>query len=201
MDSGTNPHPPLSEEYLRANTVGELKPLSGPICLVDYDPDWPHKFQDEARKIAGILGEQALRIEHVGSTSVPGLPAKPVIDIVLVVADSAGEAQYASALHQIGYSLQIREPGWYQHRMFRSSANDVNLHVFSAGCPEIDRMLMFRNWLRRSEPDRELYAQTKRHLIVQQWRYMQNYADAKSAVVEEILSRARSVATAENDPG
>lgn len=191
-DSG--PPRALSEDYLRANTVGELKPLSGPIQLVDYDPNWPRRFKDEAGRIARILGERALRIEHVGSTSVPGLPAKPIIDIVLVVADSADEAQYRAALQQAGYILRIREPSWHEHRMFKGSTNDVNLHIFSAGCSEIDRMLMFRDRLRASESDREFYARTKRELALREWKYTQNYADAKSAAIEEIISRARAIA-------
>jgi GrpB-like predicted nucleotidyltransferase (UPF0157 family) len=194
----SNPSAPLSEDYLQANTAAEPEPLSGPIRLVDYDPDWARRFKDETERIVGILGERALRIEHVGSTSVPCLPAKPVIDILLVVVDSGDETQYAAALQTAGYRLQVREPGWYEHRMFKGPGNDVNLHVFSAGCPEIDRMLIFRNWLRTSEGDRELYAQTKRRLVRQNWKYMQNYADAKTAVIEEIVSRARALATEVN---
>jgi GrpB-like predicted nucleotidyltransferase (UPF0157 family) len=136
----------------------------------------------------------------VGSTSVPGLIAKPIIDIVLAVVDSADEAQYTAALQDEGYSLHIREAGWHEHRMFKGPANDVNLHVFSAGCPEIDRMVMLRNWLRTSERDRELYAQTKRMLALREWKYTQNYADAKTFVIEEIISRARAVAMEENYP-
>jgi GrpB-like predicted nucleotidyltransferase (UPF0157 family) len=198
MNKGdSSPRVQLSEDYLRASTVNELKPLSGPIRLLDYDPDWPHRFKVEAKRIGEILREHALSIEHIGSTSVPGLPAKPVIDIVLVVVDSADEGEYATALQQAGYSLRIREPSWHGHRMFKGPKNDVNLHVFSAGCPEIDRMLMFRNWLRTSESDRELYAQTKRRLVLQEWKYTQNYADAKTDVIEEIMLRARTFATKE----
>ena len=191
---------PLSEDYLRANTMIELKALSGPIRLVDYDPAWPRISQEEAEKIARVLGKQALRIEHVGSTSVPGLIAKPIIDIVLVVVDSTNETQYAPALQEGGYILHIREPGWHEHRMFKGPANDINLHVFSADCSEIDRMLMLRNWLRTNERDRELYAQTKRMLALQEWKYAQNYADAKTSVIEEIISRACALAMDENDP-
>ena len=132
----------------------------------------------------------------MGSTSVPDLPAKRVIDIALVVADSAEEAEYAAALEKAGYQLHIREPGWYEHRMFKGSANNANLHVFSAGCSEIDRMVTFRDWLRASEGDRELYATTKRALAQQEWKYAQNYADAKSAIIDEIMSRARRAAIA-----
>jgi GrpB-like predicted nucleotidyltransferase (UPF0157 family) len=185
---------PLSEEYLRTHTVGELTPLSCPIRIVDYDAEWPHRFEREAGRIRSALGNRALRIEHTGSTSVPDLPAKPIIDILLVVADSAKETEYAASLEKAGYRLHIREPGWHEHRMFKGPQNDVNLHVFSTGCPEIDRMLEFRDWLRSSKSDRELYARSKRGLAQQDWRYTQNYADAKTAVIEEIISRARNAA-------
>lgn len=127
----------------------------------------------------------------MGSTSVPKLPAKPVTDIVLVVAQSANELHYAASLETAGYRLHLREPDWYEHRMFKGSENSVNLHVFSAGCPEIERMVAFCNWLRVSKCDRELYAQTKRALAEREWKYTQSYADAKSTVIEEIMSRAR----------
>ena len=133
-DESCGQRTPLSEDYLRAHTVGELKPLSCPIRIVDYDPEWPHQFECEENRIRSALGERASRIEHVGSTSVPGLPAKPVIDIVLVVSDSSKEAEYAAALDKAGYQLRIREADWYEHQMFKSPEKNVNLHVFSTGC-------------------------------------------------------------------
>ena len=138
-----------------------------------------------------VLGSRALRIEHAGSTSVPGLAAKPIIDLLLVVADSAQEDAYAPALEAAGYVLRIREPNWYQHRMFKGPDTDINLHVFSSGCPEIDRMLVFRDWLRSNAADRDLYARTKVALAQKEWKYVQNYADAKIVVIEEIIARAR----------
>jgi GrpB-like predicted nucleotidyltransferase (UPF0157 family) len=139
-----------------------------------------------------VLGDRVLLLEHVGSTSVPGLAAKPRIDILLAVADSADEAQYVMALEDVGYILRIREPHWYQHRMFNGPDTPMNLHVFSFGCVEIDRMLRFRDWLRSHEADRVLYERTKRELAARRWKYTQQYADAKSAVVEEILLRAQA---------
>ena len=176
------------EEYLRASTIGELTPLDAPVHLADYDPQWPVRFQQEAGRICAALGDNALRVEHVGSTSVPGLAAKPIIDIVLVVADSAHEAKYVPALEAAGYQLRIREPGWYEHRLLKGA--ETNLHVFSDGCPEIGRMLDFRDWLRTNPSDRELYEKTKRGLAEQVWKHIQNYADAKTTVIGEILSRA-----------
>ena len=181
---------PLSEEYLRANTVAGLVPLAGSISIVDYNPEWPLRFQFEAGRIRLALGKRALRVEHVGSTAVPGLAAKPIVDIVLVVAASADEAAYVSPIESLGYRLHIREPGWHQHRMFKGADNDVNLHVFSRNCSEIDRMVAFRDRLRNSAEDVALYAARKRELAKREWKYTQNYADAKTAVIEEILARA-----------
>jgi GrpB-like predicted nucleotidyltransferase (UPF0157 family) len=181
-----------SEEEIRAHTIGELKPLSSRIQLVDYDPQWPTLFAREADRIRSVLGGLALRIEHVGSTSVPGLAAKPIIDLLLVVADSAQEDAYAPALQAASYALRIREPNWYEHRMFKGSDTDINLHVFSSGCPEIERMLIFRDWLRSNPIDRDLYSSTKAALSQREWTYVQHYADANSAVILEIMARVRA---------
>jgi GrpB-like predicted nucleotidyltransferase (UPF0157 family) len=131
-----------------------------------------------------------VRLEHAGSTSVPGLPAKPIIDIVLEVPNSADEQTYAPALEAAGYVLRIREPDWLEHRVFKGPAFQVNLHTFSAGCPETDRMLLFRDWLRVNSADRDLYAVTKRELARRDWTYVQQYADAKTDIVTAILARA-----------
>ena len=178
------------EAELRAVTIGELKTVSGPIALVDYDPAWPGLFVREAERIRAALGDRAVLVEHTGSTSVPGLAAKPIIDITLAVPDSADEEAYAPALEAVGYVLRIREPDWYEHRVFKGPDTKVNLHVFSEGCPEIDRMLCFRDRIRTNAADRELYERTKRELAAQEWEYVQDYADAKTVVVEEIVARA-----------
>ena len=183
---------PSTDEQIRAAYVGEPAPLVGPIQIVDYDPEWPRLFEREARRIQAALGDRVLLIEHTGSTSVPGLAAKPRIDMLLVVANSADEPAYVPALEAAGYVLCIREPDWYEHRVFKGPDTDVNLHVFSPGCTEIDRILLFRDWLRSNVFDRRLYERTKRELARKDWKYTQNYADAKTAVVEEIIARARS---------
>jgi GrpB-like predicted nucleotidyltransferase (UPF0157 family) len=181
----------LTEEQIQAAQIGELVPLAGPIQIVDYDPEWPRLYKREAERVQFALGDRVLLLEHVGSTSVPGLAAKPKIDMLLVVANSADESAYVPALEAAAYVLRIREPDWYEHRMFKGPGTDINLHVFSLGCQEIGRMLLFRDWLRSNESDRRLYERTKRELARKDWKYTQNYADAKTAVVEEILGRAR----------
>ena len=181
----------MTEEQIRAVTIGELQPLSAPIRLVEYDPEWPEKFRREADRIRAVLGDRVLQLEHVGSTAVPGLPAKPIVDMLLGLADSADEPAYLPAMESAGYVLRIREPEWYEHRLFKGPDTNINLHVFSSGCPEIGRMLAFRDWLRSNAPDRELYARTKLEFTQENWKYVQNYADAKTAVVEQILARTR----------
>ena len=183
---------PHSDEEIRAVTIGELPEHNATIHLAEYDPEWPRLFEREADRIRSALGGRALRIEHVGSTSVPGLPAKPVIDIDLVVPDSSDEAAYVPLLEAAGYVLRIREPDWFEHRLFKGPDTNVNLHTFSAGCEEVDRMVAFRDWLRAHDDDRDVYLDAKRDLAAREWKYVQNYADAKSAVVQEILARALS---------
>ena len=136
-----------------------------------------------------------VRLEHAGSTSVPTLPAKPIIDIALEVPDSTDEAAYVPDLEEAGYVLRIREPDWFEHRLFKGPDTNVNLHVFSASCEETDRMLLFRDWLRTNAADRERYASPKRELAERDWKYMQQYADAKTAVVLAIMARAEAAVT------
>jgi GrpB-like predicted nucleotidyltransferase (UPF0157 family) len=179
-----------TDAEIDAYTVGGARPQGGPIYLAEYDPAWPGLFAREAVRIREVLRDAALRIEHAGSTSVPGLAAKPVIDIVLEVADSSDESSYVTPLEGRGYSLRIREPDWWEHRVLKGPDTDVNLHVFTAGCPEVERMVRFRDHLRSSAADRKQYEDRKRELAARTWAYVQNYADAKTEVIEEILARA-----------
>jgi len=121
---------------------------------------------------------------------VPGLAAKPIVDVLLVLGDSSDESSYLPALEAAGYRLVIREPDWHEHRVFKGPDTNVNLHVFTAGSPEIERVLAFRDWLRSHDDDRDRYERTKRELATREWTYIQNYADAKSEVVESIIARA-----------
>jgi GrpB-like predicted nucleotidyltransferase (UPF0157 family) len=184
------PTGPTSDEELRASRVDGSLPPTEPVVLVEYDDEWPSLYAREEARIREALRDTAVQIEHTGSTSIPGLAAKPIVDIVLVVPDSADEPAYVPALEVAGYVLRIREPGWFEHRLLKGTNPKVNLHVFSAGCPEVERMLRFRDHLRRDAGDRQLYERTKRELAQRDWKYVQHYADAKTDVVEEILGRA-----------
>jgi GrpB-like predicted nucleotidyltransferase (UPF0157 family) len=162
-------------------------PEARSIVLVDYDEGWPLKFREHAAAITKALGPAALAVEHVGSTSVPDIAAKPIVDILLVVSNSRDESRYSPALTSLGYELRVREPEWHEHRMFRTPALDVHLHVFSQGCVEIDRMLAFRDRLRSSKEDRVRYVSEKRRLVAKGMSDMNAYAAAKSRIVESIL--------------
>jgi GrpB-like predicted nucleotidyltransferase (UPF0157 family) len=179
-----------SEETLRAVTIGELAVLAGPVLLSEYDPGWPASFEREAARIRGALGDRVRLLEHAGSTSVPGLVAKPIIDMVLAVPDSTAEADYVPPMEAAGYVLRIREPEWFEHRLFKGTDPASNIHVFTERTPEIDRMLAFRDWLRSHDEDRLLYERTKRDLAAREWKYVQHYADAKTEVVAAIMERA-----------
>jgi len=179
-----------TEEEMQAAHIGGMRLHNATIELIAYNDEWPALFLREADRVRATLGDRVLMLEHVGSTSIPGLAAKPIIDMILAVADSANEPAYVPAMESAGYVLRIREPEWYQHRLLKGPDTVINLHVYSFGCPELDKMLMFRDWLRSNDADRDLYERTKRELANQTWKYVQNYADAKTAVVEGIVARA-----------
>jgi GrpB-like predicted nucleotidyltransferase (UPF0157 family) len=160
------------------------------IVIVDYDPQWPRQFQSHAQAIAAALGRAALRIEHIGSASVPELAAKPIIDILLVVKESANESSYLPMMESARYVLRVREPDFHEHRMFRTPEKDVHIHVFTIGSSEITRVLMFRDRLRSNANDRLRYEQTKRKLASQSWPHMDAYAKAKTEVIESIIAAA-----------
>jgi GrpB-like predicted nucleotidyltransferase (UPF0157 family) len=182
--------PETDAEMAAIRVSGTVTAHNATIHLADYDPVWPLMYEAEAAKIHAALGDAALVLEHVGSTSIPGLCAKPLIDIVLGVADSADEAAYVPALTACGYRLHLREPDWEQHRVMKGDWPFVNLHVFTVGSPEIRRMVGFRDRCRAHPDEKQLYEATKRRLASQVWRHVQHYANAKGEVVEAIIARA-----------
>lgn len=174
-------------------------PVNGPVTIVAYDPSWPELYETERQRIVNALGSRVLSLDHVGSTAVPGLAAKPIIDIMLVVEDCANDDAYLQDLEAAGYVLRIREPvesptehftGTEPHRVLKGSEIDLNLHVWSRNSPEIERTLTFRDWLRTHDDDRALYQDTKLKLASQQWDNIQQYAESKSEVIGQIRARA-----------
>jgi GrpB-like predicted nucleotidyltransferase (UPF0157 family) len=167
-------------------------PPTQPILVVEPDPAWPTVFDELAGRIRAALGDRVLELQHVGSTSVPGLAAKPVIDIDLTVADSRDEAAYVGALESIGYELRIREPGWHEHRCLVLDAPRSNLHVWSPESPEAIRHRMFRDWLREHPDDLALYADAKRRSAADAndaSEEVMAYNLRKQPVIRDILDR------------
>jgi GrpB-like predicted nucleotidyltransferase (UPF0157 family) len=163
-------------------------PPAETVQLVPYDPDWPRRFDDLSAAVRATLGDTALDIEHVGSTSVPGLAAKDVIDIDLTVADPRAEDRYVPALERIGYVLIIREPSWHEHRCLRLAEPRVNLHVFGPDCPETIRHRMFRDWLRTHPDDRIRYEEAKL-AAVPGGGHVMDYNARKQDVIRDIYDR------------
>ena len=179
----SNPDEPVANEFLIGGNERRA------IVLVDHDSSWPVRFQDERAKLTTALGTEAIGIEHIGSTAVPGMVAKPIIDVLVTVADIEDEPRYLPELQRAGYVLRVREPG---HRMVRTPGLDVHVHILPDGDPAVTAYLAFRNNLLSSIADRDLYAATKRRLAQQDWPTMDHYADAKSDVILQILSRNNS---------
>jgi GrpB-like predicted nucleotidyltransferase (UPF0157 family) len=180
----------MAEESFQTGLIGGVEIRE--IIIADYHADWPNRFTMHAGIIAEALGSAALRVEHIGSTSVPGLAAKPVIDVLVVVPDSADESAYLKPLEKAGYVLRVREPDWNEHRRFRTPDKDVHVHIYSAGCREIERNLIFRDWLRGNVGDRVRYEKLKRELARHAWPDMNAYAEAKTDVIESIIAAAQA---------
>lgn len=169
--------------------IGGVEAVS--IVVVPYRQEWPETFGRHRACIAAELGEGAVGIDHIGSTAVPGLAAKPIVDILVVVANSADEDSYLPAIERAGYELRVREPGFEEHRMFRTPERDVHVHVLSTGSPEIERYLRLRDALRAAPFLRARYQALKQTLAAQDWQDMNAYAQAKSGMIETIIQWSR----------
>ncbi len=164
-------------------------PTRQDVRVVPYDPAWVETYQALQRQIAAALGPIAVQIEHVGSTSVPGLAAKPVIDIDLTVPDSADESAYIPALEKLGFDLTVRERSWHEHRCLVLNDPRTNLHVFSPDCPEVIRHRIFRDWLIEHPDDRDRYEAAKLEARVGA-QTVPDYNQRKQPVIREIYDRA-----------
>jgi GrpB-like predicted nucleotidyltransferase (UPF0157 family) len=185
------PSAPLTPEQMAQRVVGDRPAeVTEPIAISPYDPSWPAHYRREEVRIRAALGAQALAVEHVGSTAVPGLAAKDRIDIDLIVADPADEDAYVPALTTVGYTLRTREPHWYEHRCLWTEDHDVTLHVFGPDCDEHLRHLVFRDWLRSNPDDLDRYAACKHEAAARHPLSMANYVHSKASVITEILKRA-----------
>lgn len=181
---------PPTQQQMETAFVGGMPKLTGKIQVVDYDPQWPALYEREVKRLRAVLGDRILALEHVGSTSVPGLAAKPIIDVDLSLENSADEDAYAPLLEAAGYSLVIREPDWHEHRVFKGPDTNINLHVWTLGSPEATRHKVLRDWLRTHEADRIAYGEHKKTIAGRDYDYMYQYNNDKAEQIREILNRA-----------
>ena len=163
------------------------------ITIVDYRPEWVHEFEQHKKKIEQALGSIAIQIEHIGSTSVPDLAAKPIIDVVIAVKDASDESSYLQPLINAGYQLRVREPMFFEHRMVRTPNRDTHIHIFSEGCQEIERYLLLRQYLRDNESARKEYEALKRRFAEQSWDDMNAYAEAKTDIIERFIQLSKEL--------
>ncbi|MGO1228659.1 GrpB family protein [Brachybacterium sp.] len=180
-------HPaPVRPDVTETQLIGGVEKRT--IEIVDYDERWPDWYLAHEQRIRDALAGAGIQIEHIGSTSVPGLAAKPILDVLVVVEHITAEEDHAEPLVRAGYELRVREPG---HRLVRTPERDVHVHLLERGDPGIEAYLLLRDRLRTDAADRALYAETKRELASRDWEEMNDYADAKTDVIAAILSRAR----------
>ena len=178
--------PPTPEEVARVRVV-PYEPTA--VEVVAPDDSWPEQFAEVRDTVRSALGDRVLSVRHVGSTSVPGLWAKPLIDVDLTVADSADEAAYLPELEAAGFVLRVREPDWQEHRCLRGVDPASNLHVWSPGAVEPARHGVFRDWLIAHPDDREAYAALKRDLAGRGFTDVMDYNNHKAALVYDIYER------------
>lgn len=184
------PKPPTPEQMARRVVGDRPAEVTASITVSPYNPQWPATYAREEARIRAALGTRAHAVEHVGSTAVPGLPAKDRVDIDLIVADPAAEDAYVPALATAGYTLRTREPHWHEHRCLWNADHSVNLHVFGPDCDEFLRHVIFRDWLRAHPDDRRRYAARKFQVAAEHPLSMAHYVAGKGEIVIEILRRA-----------
>ncbi|WP_267420562.1 MULTISPECIES: GrpB family protein [unclassified Curtobacterium] len=184
-----------SDDDGRRPDVTTVEVIGGPeavhVDLLPYDERWPAVFAEHRDRIRQALGAggSTVGIEHIGSTAVPGLAAKPIIDVLVTVDDITAEEDHVELLLAAGYVLRVREPG---HRLVRTPERTVHVHLYEHGARAVEDYLLFRDRLRSDAEDRALYEATKRELFRRQWDDMNDYADAKTDVIEAIRARARA---------
>ncbi|SFC93483.1 GrpB domain, predicted nucleotidyltransferase, UPF0157 family [Nocardioides terrae] len=178
-----------SEAEIRAARVHARAAAPAPVEVVPPDPAWAGWYATVRDRIVDALGVRVIALEHVGSTAVPGLWAKPVIDIDLTVASPAAEHDWLPDLERVGFQLRVREPDWEEHRMLRGHQPPTNLHVFGPGAREPRRHVMFRDWLLTHGQDRERYAAVKRRVAAHGFEDAMLYNNAKAWVVYDMYEK------------
>jgi GrpB-like predicted nucleotidyltransferase (UPF0157 family) len=189
-DGSHHPTDPYLDRWLDQAIIGERQP--GPVRLVEYDAHWPAQFERIRERLVHALRATATTVEHIGSTAIPGMVAKPIVDVLVTVNDVEDEPRYLPAIVGLGYALRVREDG---HRMFRPASRDAHVHVCAEGSRKQRDYLLLGDWLRRSAEDRGAYGRLKWKLATEDWPDVNYYAQAKSPLISQILERAAQATT------
>jgi putative glutamine amidotransferase len=171
---------------------GQAEGRTRSYAIGPYDPAWPDRYETEAARIHGALGDRAVRLEHVGSTSVPGLAAKPIVDIQVSVRSMVPRSAYVDPLVRLGYRWAL-DPWTDEHEFFSRDGDDeraFHVHVCATESAWEQRHLLFRDWLRSHPEDAAAYERLKRDLARQHPRDTYAYTDAKTGFIREIEGRA-----------
>jgi GrpB-like predicted nucleotidyltransferase (UPF0157 family) len=165
--------------------------LSEPVYVLAYDPEWPNKFEAERVRLEAALAALHARIEHMGSTAVPGLDAKPIIDIMIIVESVTDAIRAITPLVQLDYECrgELEIPGRIYFR--RGTPRSHQIHLYVDGNPEIERHLLFRDYLRTHPEAARQYANLKHALALRHRDDRLAYTDAKTEFILEIEARAR----------
>ena len=163
------------------------------IEVVPHDPRWREEFEKESKRVAAALGENVACVHHIGSTAIPGIFAKPVIDMLVEVRDVAGVDNRSSAIESLGYEV-MGEFGIAGRRYFRKdNANGTRthqVHAFEAGSPGAARHLAFRDYMIAHPKDAQKYSDLKRNLAAEHPYDMDAYMDGKDGFIKEMETRA-----------
>jgi GrpB-like predicted nucleotidyltransferase (UPF0157 family) len=160
------------------------------VELVDHDPSWAELFEHERGRLAGIFGEQAVGIEHIGSTSVPGLCSKPIVDVLVGVRELELSEEQVDAMRGLGYEF-LGEYGLPGRLFFRKEPRTIHVHVVTHGSEHWERQLTFRDALRSDTDERERYAAFKRRLAAE-GHPREDYTELKTPFIREVEARARA---------
>lgn len=160
------------------------------IGIVNYDPSWPDLYNKEKAKILEACGDKVHTIEHIGSTSVPGLGAKPIVDILLGVKMLSDADEIISAMQRVGYMYKSDFENVMPYRRYFTKPNQYHVHTVETGSAFWKRHINFRNYLRISDDDRDNYYKLKLELSKRDWNDRNDYAYAKTDFVRGIEIKA-----------
>jgi GrpB-like predicted nucleotidyltransferase (UPF0157 family) len=161
------------------------------VQLVPYDPQWPIEFDKERLEIEKAIGADILSVDHIGSTSIPGLCAKPIIDILIGLKDFGDGFRCVSALEKLGYTFRGEHgiPG--RHYFRKGSPRTHHLHMYTRGTPDWQHHILFRDYLRAHAAQRDSYAELKTALAKQYPENREKYLDGKAAFIQNIIQLAK----------